>query len=153
MPELIQTGAASMPWYYNVTQSVGRGGVNRRDDTRLVQYLLKKAFETSLYRPGKPSQAMVVDGVCGPITTSYIIAYQKQGNRVTPDSPTLLDCLVDHALGRGIRGSISGLIYTIAALNKTFHDHFSDIFVNPSAAPDMPVDLKMMMMNIADQAS
>jgi hypothetical protein len=116
----------------------------------LVQYLLKKAFEVPRYASTKPSRDIAVDGACGPITTSYLIAYQKRGNQLNPGAPTWLDCLVDHAMGDGQGGSISGRVYTIAALNKTFHDEFSAIFVDPGSATDMPIRLKLIMSAIAE---
>jgi hypothetical protein len=150
MPEVIQIDSDFMPWYYNVTQSVGRGGSNRSDDTMLVQYLLKKAFEVAKYAPAKPARDIDVDGQCGPTTTSYIIAFQRRTNQLHPGAGTTLDCLVDHALGDGKTGSISQRVYTIAALNKSLHDAFSGIFVDPGSATDMPISLKLIMSAIAD---
>lgn len=153
MPEIMHTEAELMPWYYNVSQSVGRGGVNRRDDTLLVQYLLKKAFEVKTYAPMKPAQPLAIDGNCGPVTNSYILAFQKRGNVLNPESETTTDSLVDHARGGGIAGSISGKLYTIAALNKALHDNFPEIFADPLRANDMPMELKLILTGLSRAAA
>ena len=69
--------------------SVGRGGVNRFVDVRVVQELLNKHR-----RP--PMQPLTLDGIVGPKTIAAIEAFQRRvlstiqpDGRVDPDGPTL----------------------------------------------------------------
>ena len=74
--------------WYNVTSSVGRGAANHYDDVCLVQLLL------SYLRPYVPNlqkaalKPMRVDGICGPVTQSYIDAYANSlavaGGKIDP---------------------------------------------------------------------
>jgi hypothetical protein len=61
--------------WYNVTYAVGPNGANYFDDVCLVQILLSylRPYVPELQRPTlKPLR---VDGICGPITESYIDAF------------------------------------------------------------------------------
>ncbi len=119
-------------------------------DVMLVQYLLNKAFETSLYAQAKPVAAMKVDGMYGPVTAAHIMAFQRQDSAVNPDASVLADGRVDKAVSAsGICGAISHRVYTIAGLNKMFHDKFPALFSNPAFATDMPSELKATMSAIA----
>jgi peptidoglycan hydrolase-like protein with peptidoglycan-binding domain len=73
-----------------IQASVGRGGVNRPEDVRMVQELLNKHT-----RP--PMQLLQVDGMAGPKTIAAIEAFQRHNlsmihpdGRVDPDGRTLL---------------------------------------------------------------
>lgn len=148
MPEIIQIEVTDMPWYYNVTQSVGKGGVNRRLDTMLVQYLIKKAQQIKPASPYWPKSTLAVDGMCGAITIAYIYGFQRTRNAIHPDKPVLTDSLVNRAVNDGIRGSISDKLYTIAVLNKAWLDHFPNDFNDPAGATDMPSELKLVMVGL-----
>lgn len=75
-----------------ITQSVGRGGVNRPDDVRVVQTLLNRHIQP-------PRRPLTVDGVISPNTITAIEAFQRQlldtlhltrpDGRVDPDGRTL----------------------------------------------------------------
>ena len=56
-----------------ITSSVGRGGINSRNDTKTVQTLLNNALKsTPGFRP------LAVDGIAGPKTYAAIEMYQRK---------------------------------------------------------------------------
>lgn len=91
---------------YNVEQSVGIGGVNAREDVRLVQELLRISY-------GKRAEGLVADGWIGPTTNGWIKRFQEDfaavGNRM------LVDGRVDRAMGAV--SSVSKTVYAIILLN------------------------------------
>ena len=54
-----------------IVASVGRGGLNRTDDVRLVQALLNRHIQA-------PQRPLVVDGVMSPRTIVAIEAFQRR---------------------------------------------------------------------------
>jgi peptidoglycan L-alanyl-D-glutamate endopeptidase CwlK len=52
-----------------ITASVGRGGVNRKSDTRRIQRALNEVY---------PAFALAADGVCGPRTVRRIERFQRR---------------------------------------------------------------------------
>jgi hypothetical protein len=54
-----------------IVASVGRGGLNRTDDVRLVQELLNRYLQS-------PQRPLVVDGVMSPRTIAAIEAFQRR---------------------------------------------------------------------------
>jgi peptidoglycan hydrolase-like protein with peptidoglycan-binding domain len=72
-----------------LTSSVGQGGVNRRDDTALVQLLLNVERQNA-----RAAELLSVDGIVGPLTTAAITEFQQlymnlADGRVDPDGPTI----------------------------------------------------------------
>ena len=72
-----------------IRASVGRGGVNRFEDVRVVQELLNKHTPPRM-------QPLTVDGIVGPKTIAAIEDFQRRvlsmihpDGRVDPDGPTL----------------------------------------------------------------
>lgn len=116
--ELLQ--APEPPHFYDVHAAVGRGAPNRRDDTMLVQHLLREvysrpaAFAPPLVPPSGPP--ITVDGVAGPQTFEWILHFQKElkarGRNIATDGR------IDRA--RGAVGLLSGTVYTILFLNSAF---------------------------------
>jgi len=148
--ESIEVKSKKLTWYYNVSYAVGVGGINRSDDVMLVQYLLKKVFENAKYGPAKPTSNMNVDGFYGPITASYIRAYQRRDQTVNPSASVVMDGRIDKAVSSdGLSGDISDRVYCIAALNLSLQQDHPSIFADPSTATDMPGALKMRMIPIA----
>src|SRR5438093_13654079 len=80
--------------FYNVTEAVGKGAKNRKADVMLVQLLLK-LFYAKRQHP-KPPGKMIVDGIYGPTTASWLIQYQLRENPQWP-SGIATDGVVDRA--------------------------------------------------------
>ena len=88
----------------NLSASVGRGGVNRANDVRLVQTLLNQnAYRMSPYTP------LAVDGMIGPKTIGAIEQFQRNvlrynnvDGRVDPGYKTIQE------LSSGARGGMPG---------------------------------------------
>lgn len=80
MAYTMKLGFADLPTIYNLTNAVGRGQVNRRDDVLLVQKLLKMAHAMILSGglPSGSTSTITVDGYYGPETQTCIDAYQKE---------------------------------------------------------------------------
>lgn len=105
--------------FVNVEHAVGRGAPNRRDDVKLVQYLLNAIG----YR-------LVPDGFCGPKTQRAIQEFQEKmrasGTRTVPDGR------VDRARGEQAFGAISNTVYAIVELNRQcFYSHPSAWYAIP----------------------
>lgn len=76
----------------SITKSVGKGGVNLKNDVMVVQALLNKVGAPS----GGPAPALMVDGLCGMKTTTAIRTFQLRwfgpagaDSRVDPNGRTL----------------------------------------------------------------
>src|SRR5437867_3260617 len=117
-----------MTIFFNVVNSVGRNATNRRDDVRMVQYMLANFYNT---RPDiKPAGNMTVDGICGPVTRAWIVHFQDDAGgqaggfpNGVPDEyarPTT-DGRVDRAKGSGV-STISHSYYTIVVLNHALQE-------------------------------
>jgi len=120
------TSNPDLPTFFNVTTAVGKGAPNAQDDVALVQYYLLKIYAL----PGwtRPHGNMTLDGVCGPITSNWILKFQLdvRSNRrtnVLPDGR--VDRMLHHP-GRTVSSSISGTLYTICDLNRLFQMFYPD---------------------------
>ncbi len=80
MAYTMKLGFSDLPTIYNLTNAVGLGQVNRRDDVMLVQTLLKMAHAMILVGglPSGSTSTITVDGYYGPETQMCINAYQKE---------------------------------------------------------------------------
>jgi hypothetical protein len=105
----------TFPIFYNVTLPVGPGCPNRRDDVLLVQYFLRKLFNSPRGRDDF-FEDVAVDGICGPITSRAIRVFQKRQNRL--GNPCVVDGRVDRA--RGAFTNIGDTVYTILWMNHTY---------------------------------
>ncbi len=83
----MQTGDSRLPEMYNVIYAVGQNAANYFKDVKLVQYCLRAIYATGQYKA--PKGNMVVDGICGPTTRTWIKAFQNemvaQGWCMSPD--------------------------------------------------------------------
>jgi len=73
-----------------IRHSVGRGGANAKDDTRLIQELLNSVPPLE----GGPDRLLAEDGLIGPRTQAAIDKYQstvlsQPDGRIDPDGPTI----------------------------------------------------------------
>jgi hypothetical protein len=143
------TGVADFPFAFNVDRGVGPGlgGSYRRDDIMLVQYLLKKVWEQNFFvaadppldRPPAPG-SIKPDGIYGPITQRWILEYQKMMKK---RANIRVDGRVDRKVGR--ETPIFHAFFTIAFLNRQFHDAAPDTFLNFIDDPDCPPELKAVL--------
>lgn len=79
-----------VPGAVQIEHSVGKGGVNRRDDARALQIALNAVPESL----GGAGESLAVDGLVGPLTIHAIGAFQERwlevrDARCDPDGPTL----------------------------------------------------------------
>lgn len=130
-------GSTRTPMFYNVSFAVGPGAPNRRDDVELVQFFIKRIMQGDRRIP-RPSKALKIDGIFGPITESYIVAIQQDIQR--HGKSVRVDGRIDRATG--LESTISHTIYTIIHLNSKFKflEPTTD-FDNLQDDPEIPDDL------------
>jgi hypothetical protein len=116
---------------YSVEKSVGRGGVNARDDVLLVQFFLRIAMEPYKVRPfysvdGIGNEGFVpsdnkkpisIDGMYGSETLRYIKHYQEEGKRRSPGVRVPTDNKISPVVEGG-----SGFSDAITRLNWDYFD-------------------------------
>lgn len=101
---------------YNVERAVGRNGANTQGDTKLVQYMLRHIYSAG-------ATGLKIDGLCGPITISWIDRFQKECK--AKGLNILCDGRIDRAFGEV--SSISKTTYAILLMNQELQKR------NPSA--------------------
>lgn len=127
--------AFEIPVWFNVDTPVSIATRNTLEDVQLVQVLLHMIYFKSIGPFSKPSQArpnelldddnLKMDGICGPITSRWIKAFQIDRNsrgRFASEHFDLLatDGRVDPA--SGVISRTSGHFFTISALNIVCKD-------------------------------
>jgi hypothetical protein len=138
--------------FFNVSRSVGKGGSNDRGDLMLVQLLLKKYYAkigSVLPEIKPPPGKMVVDGMYGPTTATWIVRFQLLQN---PKWTRGIACdgLVDRAKDPWF-GSISGTTYTILALNHRLRQLDPQGYERLASDPECPTLLAgELLFNGAD---
>src|SRR5262249_18275185 len=124
--------------FYNLDTSVGLCRGNLRGDVLMVQYFLRKVFRHPMGVVGSFGlQELVVDGICGPITRSYINAFQtamlKLGKTLKADGN------IDSAPADGPKFET----YTIWHLERAYCDLWGHTGgADPYYANDAPSELK-----------
>jgi hypothetical protein len=99
--------------FYNLNMAVGPGCPNRQDDVMLVQFLLKQFYAAPDRQGTAPVGEMKVDGMWGPTTARWILAFQLRMKH--HHGAIFADGRVDPA--RSFVSSISHTVYTIIWLN------------------------------------
>jgi hypothetical protein len=147
--------AARLGKILNVSYAVGRGLHNWSEDVMLVQVLLNRACGGD--RPAESPfswvaamPALVPDGIFGPITRSWILAYQGD-----PTFCVAVQCdgRVDPCRG-SVRSAITGTVYTIYMLNA--HTYLrdpkllSELHLDP--AVPLPLRQKVAALVAAERA-
>jgi len=113
--------------WWGIERKVGRFLGSPKADVMLVQTLLNAIQQTEnggvfiVWSVPPPSDELVVDGLCGSITTKWILWFQQaqalcRDGIVDPVFPPV----DDPTIGGDRRGSLSGKIYAISQLNKLF---------------------------------
>lgn len=141
MAYTMKLGFSDLPTIYNLTNAVGLGQVNRRDDVMLVQTLLKMAHAMILSGgvPSGSTSTITVDGYYGPETRLCIDAYQKeqaffyhklitQDGIVSPSSPDGY--------------TKKGHLYTIVHLNRSAKEREPWAYKNLPFNEETPPELR-----------
>src|SRR5690349_14865511 len=63
--------SGDLPFFWNVSKSVGPTRPNRKTDVALVQALLRKSYSSSFITN------LAIDGDCGPVTRAAIAKFQQ----------------------------------------------------------------------------
>jgi hypothetical protein len=123
-----------LPVFYNVTHAVGNNCPNLRDDVKLVQYLLMAYYDVQPHEK-RPRGEIAVTGFCGFATMSWIRQFQADMNQIQ-QGLVAQDNRVDRIRNGDLKGSISRMLYTLAALNRVVIRDNLDAFANlPSVVP------------------
>ncbi len=106
----------AIPVLYNVINAVGLNCPNKRDDVKMVQYLLKHFYANVEPKAAKPQGEMKVDGICGGITITWIQRFQF--DLMILYHSIYADWRVDRIRNTdSLEGSISKTNYTLAWLD------------------------------------
>ncbi len=129
--ESIDFYAPASNHYWAITESVGWGNYNIKDDVMLVQYLINKCA-------GK--KVLETDGLFGNKTFKAIKNFQRSVND-TGYSFCRVDGRVSNVMGKPNIAVESGDFYTIHQLNWFFIQEKRIYFNDIRADPDLPIDL------------
>ncbi|MGE0760038.1 MAG: hypothetical protein AB7F89_03995 [Pirellulaceae bacterium] len=132
--DAVQTNRGPM-LFYNLDQAVGPGAPNSRLDVLAVQYFLREIFKASPSH--KPPGQLQVTGVADATTFQWILHFQQETKKGGRQIAT--DGRVDKALG--LKGSISGLQYTILYMNLNLRKARPADYEKLAAASDCPPEL------------
>jgi hypothetical protein len=121
--------------FYNLDRAVGPGAFNDRSDVLAVQYFLREIFKANPTR--KPSGQITVSGSPDTTTFEWILHYQKEQKSTGKLIST--DGRVDAALG--LKGSISGMQYTIIYMNLSMRNARPNDYEKLASAKDCPPEL------------
>lgn len=134
---------------YGVDEAVGLGGANLRDDVLLVQFFLKVISETDPDFQVTAQPALPTTGHWGPLTQAYLDHYIEVENALNPDNLLTVDGRVDPMVSGTLVGSISGTLYTMAAMNRRFQlvlnsdEALDDITIHPLFPAELTRILKV----------
>ncbi len=135
---------------YNIDWSVGKIGVNRREDVMLVQALFKiyyyqlLGFNGGNDPPAGETAVIEVDGIPGPATRRHIVHFQSQ--MLKRGSNVMLDGNFDPFRNQGQLSTVSKTRYALELLNNGCHLHCKeqgvDYYSNLPNRHDMPLLLR-----------
>ena len=139
--------------FYNVTKAVGYGCPNDKEDAMMVQFFLKRIYQTAIMKAKTPKGEMTVDGKVGPITRNWILKFQLDmrngGYGCTVDG--VMDKAGNPANGDNFVASISRTMYTIRLLNNGLRKLDSALYKTLPTNPEVPAELRVafIQMNAA----
>lgn len=130
--------------FYNVTRAVGYGCPNDREDAMMVQFFLKRIYQTKEMKPMTPQGAMTVDGKIGPVTRNWILKFQldmRNGGYA---------CYADGVINKAGNpenadnyvSSLSRTKYTIRLLNNGLRKLDSKVYETLPTNPEVPAELR-----------
>jgi hypothetical protein len=127
MPRLFLSDVKIRPLVVSVDDSVGQGGVNRRPDVLLIQFLLKAVSSAFAGKTGSwwtvPGPDMLkINGQYGESTHAYITLFQRQYTKVKLTQ----DGRVDPFVKGGWFGPRTHALMTMAALNMAYAEAEGD---------------------------
>jgi hypothetical protein len=127
MPRLFLSDVKIRPLVVSVDDSVGQGGVNRRSDVLLIQFLLKALSSAFSGKVGSwwkvpGSNLLKIDGQYGDSTHEYITLFQRQYTKFKLTQ----DGRVDPFVKGGWFGPRSHALMTMAALNMAYTEAEGD---------------------------
>jgi hypothetical protein len=136
-----------LKWIHNVSEAVGPGCWNKRDDVLLVQHALNKLLPhlEILGADGKPITAYLKrDGWFGPKTQAAILGYQnnvrKRGGVITADGR------ISPANKSGW-GPLTGNQFTIVHMNRDHRNIHGSMMQDSEFPPEVILALKMNPMD------
>lgn len=141
MAYTMKLGFSDLPTIYNLTNAVGLGQVNRRDDVLLVQTLLKMAHAMILSGgvPSGSTSNITVDGYYGPETQRCINAYQKE-QAFFYHKLISQDGIISPSAPDGY--TPKGELYTIVHLNRSAAVHDGSMYRSLPFSSDTPAELR-----------
>ena len=121
MARLFLSDVKDRPLVVSVEDSVGQGGVNRRSDVLLVQFMLKVVSDkvgqkTNAWWQTRSRKALAIDGQCGETTREYIALFQQQFAKLK----LTRDGRVDPFVKGGWFGPRTHALMTMAAINMAY---------------------------------
>ena len=127
MPRLFLSDVKKRPLVVSVDDSVGQGGVNRRPDVLLIQFLLKAVSDEMAGRTGSwwkvpGAKSLKIDGQYGDSTREYIALFQQQYTKFKLTQ----DGRVDPFVKGGWFGPRTHALMTMAALNMAYTEAEGD---------------------------
>lgn len=130
--------------FYNVTKAVGYGCPNDKEDAMMVQFFLKRLYQTKEMKASAPKGEMKVDGKVGPITRNWILKFQldmRNGG---------YDCYADGVMDKAGNennadnyvSSLSRTKYTIRLLNNGLRKLDATLYKTLPTNPEVPAELR-----------
>jgi hypothetical protein len=144
MPRLFLSDVKIRPLVVSVDESVGKGGVNRRGDVLLIQFLLKAVASEFAGRTGSwwkvPGPIdFKIDGQYGDSTHEYITLFQRQ----YPTFKLTQDGRVDPFVKGGWYAPRSHALMTMAALNMAYAEgEGNDAHFDMTDHPLFPLEIR-----------
>ncbi len=130
--------------FYNVTKAVGYGCPNEKEDAMMIQFFLKRIYQTKEMKPYTPKGAMAVDGKVGPVTRNWILKFQldmRNGGHA---------CLADGVMDKAGNpqnadnyvSSISRTKYAVRLLNNGLRKLDETLYKTLPTNPEVPAELR-----------
>ncbi len=135
---------SDLPFFWNVSKSVGPTRPNLKADVALVQAMLRKAYSSSFITN------LMIDGDCGPVTRAAIKKFQEDYSVYSVGAglePLEKDGIVTSADNFGFEGGgATYTAFTIVALNFTLAKNSRNIWQNLAYDPSVPVYLRLELL-------